>query len=88
MLYVILRFILLSIAPTLSFVLFQAEWRCLGHGGRFPLAQQLPLPLNVLPLRVDSLLLPRTCNNKVMYTFFYAECIKYEHMFVLICMLT
>lgn len=59
-LFVILRFILLAIAPAFSFVLFKAEWGCLSHGGRFPLSQQLSLPLNVLPLQVDSLLLPTT----------------------------
>ena len=60
LLFVILRFILLAVAPALSSVLFQAGWRRLGHGRWFPLPQQLPLPLHLLTLRVDLLLLPRT----------------------------
>ncbi len=65
LMFVILRFVLLAVAPALSLVLLQAGWGRLGDGGRFPLSQQLPLPLNVLPLRVDSLLLPGTCKNEL-----------------------
>lgn len=36
-LFIILRFILLAIVPALASVLFEAGWRRLGHGGRFPL---------------------------------------------------
>lgn len=62
----LLRFILLAVAPALSFVLFNGGWRCLGHGGRFSLPQQFPLLLYVFPLRIDSLLLSTTHSNNLV----------------------
>lgn len=53
-----LRFALRAVGLALAFVLLQARWRNLAHGRRLSLAQQLPLPLDVLPLGVDSFLLP------------------------------
>lgn len=85
---VILRFILLAVTPALSFVLLEAGWRRREQRRRFPLPQQLPLPLNVLPLRVHSLLLPRTFKNNLVWSFLYPERTKFKHMFVPICMLT
>lgn len=53
-----LRFTLLAVAPPLSFVVLRAGWLHGSHGGRLSFPQQLPLPLDVLALRVDALLLP------------------------------
>lgn len=83
----ILRLILLVVIPALSFVLFEAGRRRLEQRRRFPLSQQLPLPLDVLPLRVHSLLLPRICKNKLMRSFLCTNCLR-SNMFVPVCVLT
>lgn len=57
-----LRFALLAVIPALAFVLLQAGRR--RHRRGFSLPEQLPLPLDLLPLRVDSLLLPATGKTK------------------------
>lgn len=84
---VILRLILLVVIPALSFVLFEAGWRRLEQRRRFPLSQQLPLPLDVLPLRVHSLLLPRICKNKLMRSFLCTNWLSLN-VFVPVCVLT
>ena len=52
------RFALCPVGLALAFVGLQAQGWSLGHGGRLALGQELPLPLDVLSLRVDPLLLP------------------------------